>query len=79
MDGLKIGDRVDAEVVRKGKVVDASVETGRKSRKAQRLKTQGIPLGRNERCPCGSGKKNKFCHNVKRWNRNADGKIQGWR
>ncbi|MFY0481160.1 SEC-C metal-binding domain-containing protein [Flavobacterium sp. PLA-1-15] len=24
-------------------------------------------IGRNDSCPCGSGKKNKKCHNVDRW------------
>lgn len=79
MDGFKLGDKADVKVIREGEEVDASYAKQRWLKKQDRLKQLGISIGRNERCPCRSGYKNKHCHNVKRWSRNPDGTIQGWK
>lgn len=55
MDGAKFADRASA-------VVDTKEEKAVR----QRMLKQGVKVGRNDPCPCKSGKKNKHCHNVRR-------------
>ena len=40
----------------------ADCETRRAAQRRFDNATQGRKVGRNERCPCGSGKKYKKCH-----------------
>ncbi len=40
----------------------AAANAGRAPRKVETFKRQGKKIGRNEPCPCGSGKKYKHCH-----------------
>jgi hypothetical protein len=51
-----------------------SIEEGKKQRdiKNGRYRKAGQKVGRNDYCPCGSGRKNKHCHNADRIS--ADGK-----
>jgi len=56
MDGAKFGDRADAEVEKGKKPYTKPV--------LRQFKNVGRKIGRNEPCPCRSGKKNKNCHNV---------------
>lgn len=76
MDGMRFSEVADVKVIRKGQEVDASVAKQRWERK-HRLR--GIPIGRNAQCPCRSGKKNKHCHNVRRWERGEGDKIVGYK
>ncbi|CAN5369245.1 hypothetical protein BH11BAC1_BH11BAC1_28000 [soil metagenome] len=51
-----------------------AIEKGRLERalKNGRFRKPGQKVGRNDFCPCGSGLKNKFCHNAKTFH--SDGK-----
>ena len=45
-----------------------SIAAGKKQRdiKNGRYRKAGQKVGRNDYCPCGSGRKNKHCHNADR-------------
>ena len=36
--------------------------TGGEAKKAEPIRNRGAKVGRNDPCPCGSGKKYKNCH-----------------
>ena len=40
----------------------AAERAGQKREKVQTFQRQGVKVGRNDDCPCGSGKKFKHCH-----------------
>ncbi|PIE00519.1 MAG: preprotein translocase subunit SecA [Thiothrix nivea] len=52
----------DAESAFDDEVVDAVVGAGEVSVEQQPYKREGVKVGRNDPCPCGSGKKYKQCH-----------------
>ena len=43
-------------------MVSADKESQKKKEHEEKKETDYKKVGRNEKCPCGSGKKFKFCH-----------------
>ena len=41
---------------------DQQTNTGGEAKKAEPIRNIGAKVGRNDPCPCGSGKKYKNCH-----------------
>ena len=56
-DRLACGQPLPNPIPKKGEVIEMQVEPT-----AEQLKRKPPKVGRNEPCPCGSGKKFKHCH-----------------
>jgi preprotein translocase subunit SecA len=54
--------QVVAEQQRRMEVAQHAGETEEQARAAKTVRKQGTKIGRNDLCPCGSGKKFKHCH-----------------
>ena len=53
-DGCYVAAEADAQ--------SQSTSTGSEGKKAEPIRNVGAKVGRNDPCPCGSGKKYKNCH-----------------
>ena len=55
---------ISAQQARQAQDADASMQTntGGEAKKAEPIRNIGAKVGRNDPCPCGSGKKYKNCH-----------------
>jgi hypothetical protein len=58
--------RVLAEQQQRLQVAQHAGETEEQAKAARTVRKQGAKIGRNDLCPCGSGKKFKHCHGRKR-------------